>query len=156
MPRKKADVVKEMRRFSMTEDFESIVKAIITDYHQKMKMAFLLGDPLPDEDPMVEINEAVNNLEKELVDDIRESEKDFKHLLNCLKEIDEDDFDVDLLYSTLGEDQREALRDLLLEDGDLLYIEVKSMEKQEKLRQFIETEIAPLYNDQRHIITNIL
>lgn len=129
---------------SLTSDnvIDTLVK--LFEKHIDTRKAILDDYALGDEDCRMELDVADENLRDEISE--IELEDSFSDLLEKLKA--HEDFSVsDLLDLVEKEEGEVALRDRL-EGRGYAYIEVDNVLQQNKLRDFVEAEIWPLYADR--------
>lgn len=156
MPRKKITPVvkkedpKQLGKIGVIQEILKLVEA-----HNGVVNA-ILNDYLVTDGAELEIGAAGNNLWKDVEQLVftDNPEEDFEALFNKLKNIENDLGTVQLEeLSTLFTDS-EVIEFVEGQAGSKGYalIKVETMDQQEKLRQFAETELWPAYNQQRENI----
>lgn len=119
----------------LDKHFESI-KFIIDDY--------MVGSP--------EMCDEIEVVNERLKDDIHELEltEDFDYLYEHLKKMYTNDEDIDfekLVEFVVEDDGHFLLTEELTRQG-FTCIKIENMDKKSKLKEFLQTELFPFYNDQ--------
>jgi hypothetical protein len=89
-----------------------------------------------------ELEDALKDAEAEIIDT-----KDFKAVLKVLEEMPDDDIDCDELITVIENVDPEALCDHFTKQG-YACIKCETLAQQQKLEEFLKTELFPLYSDQ--------
>jgi hypothetical protein len=131
----------------MTQELEKLFK----DH-----LAFCQGimdDYVVDDGFGTEINVAIDNLKDEIAnltgagDDKAYIKNDFKSIMDALQEMEHEEIEESKLLDLVAEIDDTLIYDYVKSEG-YLYIKINNIVDQQKLEDFIKTEIYPAYNQQ--------
>ena len=140
-----------------TKKPETITDKIVEAFkkHQDF-VETILKDNAFTEDAELEIESATENIREEMIDLFEQSELSTEQIVEKMRSLIEDD--------QLIENDKKELLDAIgsecmidwLNDKDYIFLKIKSADKRDRLKEFVEAEIFPYYNDRIGAETNIL